>query len=88
MMEKTFTVIDEAGIHARPASILVQAVSKFSSDVNLEYKGKTVNLKSILGIMSLGIPSGAEIKISVSGEDETEAIQTITEVLKKEGLAK
>ena len=38
--------------------------------------------------MSLGIPSGAEIKISVSGEDETEAIQTITEVLKKEGLAK
>lgn len=87
-MEKTFTIIDEAGIHARPASILVQAVSKFSSDVNLEYNGKSVNLKSILGIMSLGIPSGAEVKITASGEDETEAMQTITEVLEKEGLAK
>lgn len=87
-MEKTFTIIDEAGIHARPASILVQAVSKFSADVNLEYKGKTVNLKSILGIMSLGIPSGAEIKVTASGEDENEAIQKVTEVLEKEGLAK
>lgn len=87
-MEKTFTIIDEAGIHARPASILVQAVSKFSADVSLEYNGKSVNLKSILGIMSLGIPSGAEVKITTSGADEAEAMQTITEVLEKEGLAK
>ncbi|UAT32531.1 phosphocarrier protein HPr [Bacillus badius] len=87
-MERAFTIIDEAGIHARPASILVQTVSKFSADVNLEYKGKKVNLKSILGVMSLGIPEGAEINISASGEDEAEAIQTITEVLKKEKLAK
>ncbi|KIL73301.1 phosphocarrier protein HPr [Bacillus badius] len=88
MMERSFTIIDEAGIHARPASILVQTVSKFSADVNLEFKGKKVNLKSILGVMSLGIPEGAEINISASGEDEAEAIQTITEVLKKEKLAK
>ncbi|KAB7705507.1 phosphocarrier protein HPr [Bacillus aerolatus] len=88
MMEKTFTIIDKAGIHARPASVLVQAASKFSSEINLEYKEKTVNLKSILGIMSLGIPSGAEIKISTSGEDENEAMQTVTDVLEKEGLAK
>lgn len=87
-MEKTFTVVDEAGIHARPASILVQTVSRLPANVELEYKGKTVNLKSILGIMSLGIPSGAEIKIKTAGEGEEEALRTVTEILEKEGLAK
>ena len=55
MVEKQFTVIDEAGIHARPASMLVSAANKFASDINLIHKGKNVNLKSILGVMSLGI---------------------------------
>ena len=44
MAEKTFTVTAETGIHARPATVLVQAASKFDADVNLEYNGKTVNL--------------------------------------------
>lgn len=87
MAEKTFTIIDKTGIHARPATVLVQAASKFQSDVNLEYKGKSVNLKSIMGVMSLGIPQGAEIKIVASGSDENEAIEGLSEVLKTNGLA-
>ncbi|MCM2531238.1 phosphocarrier protein HPr [Neobacillus pocheonensis] len=87
MAEKTFTVIDQAGIHARPATFLVSTASQFKSDVKLEYKEKQVNLKSIMGVMSLGIPSGAEIKILAEGEDGDEAVQKLEEVLKKEGLA-
>ncbi|RAK23156.1 phosphocarrier protein [Anoxybacillus vitaminiphilus] len=87
MAEKIFKVTSESGIHARPATMLVQAASKFDSDINLEYNGKTVNLKSIMGVMSLGIPQGAEIKIVAEGSDAAEAIAFLTETLAKEGLA-
>ena len=86
MAEKTFTITDETGIHARPATVLVQTASKFSSDVNLEYNGKTVNLKSIMGVMSLGIPKGASIKVTASGADETQAIDAVGETIKSQGL--
>lgn len=52
---KDFHIVAETGIHARPATLLVQAASKFASDVTLSYQGKDVNLKSIMGVMSLGV---------------------------------
>ncbi|MCE4048481.1 phosphocarrier protein HPr [Niallia taxi] len=87
MVEKQFKVIADTGIHARPATLLVQAASKFDSEINLEFKEKKVNLKSIMGVMSLGIGQGADIKIIAEGSDETEAINGLEETLKKEGLA-
>jgi phosphocarrier protein HPr len=87
MVEKQYKVTADTGIHARPATLLVQAAGKFNSDIQLEYKGKKVNLKSIMGVMSLGIGQGAEIKISAEGNDEKEAVQSLEDTLKKEGLA-
>jgi phosphocarrier protein len=86
MVEKTFTITEASGIHARPATLLVQTVSGFNSEINLEYNGKSVNLKSIMGVMSLGIKQGAEIKIVASGSDANEAIAAITETITKQGL--
>lgn len=87
MEKKEFHIIAETGIHARPATLLVQAASKFGSDINLEYNGKSVNLKSIMGVMSLGVGQGADVTISAEGDDEKEAIATIAETMSKEGLA-
>ncbi len=87
MEQKTFKVVADTGIHARPATLLVQAAGKFESDISLEYNGKKVNLKSIMGVMSLGIGQGAEITISAEGSDATDAINALTETLSKEGLA-
>ena len=87
MEKREFKVIAETGIHARPATLLVQAASKFSSDINLEYSGKSVNLKSIMGVMSLGVGQGSEISISAEGDDEKEAIDAIADTMKKQGLA-
>ena len=86
MAEKTFTVTAETGIHARPATVLVQSASKYDADINLEYNGKTVNLKSIMGVMSLGIPQGSHIKIIAAGSDADEAIAGIEATLKSEEL--
>ncbi|MED3691491.1 phosphocarrier protein HPr [Peribacillus butanolivorans] len=87
MVEKTFTVTAETGIHARPATLLVQAAGKFDSEINLVHKEKKVNLKSIMGVMSLGIGKGAEITISAEGSDENDALKTLTDTLNREGLA-
>ncbi|GIN75165.1 Phosphocarrier protein HPr [Bacillus paralicheniformis] len=87
MINQTFTIIDQVGIHARPATTLVQTASKFNADIYLEYNGKTVNLKSIMGVMSLGIPKDAVIKITAQGADEEDAIATLEQVMTQEGLA-
>ena len=86
MVEKTFKILSGAGLHARPATILVNAAGKFQSDIQLEYNEKKVNLKSIMGVMSLGVKEGATVKIIVEGKDETEALNSMEEIMKKEGL--
>ena len=60
MVEKKFVITDKAGIHARPAAVLVNLANKFDSEVNIVHREKKVNLKSILGLMSLGIAYGTE----------------------------
>lgn len=88
MENKSYTVIAESGIHARPASGLVQVASKFTSDIFMEYEGKKVNLKSILGVMSLGVGQGASFAISIAGADEKAALEEIEGYLKAEGIIK
>jgi len=87
MIEKVFIVTDEAGVHARPATKLVNTASKYASDIQLEYQGRRVNLKSIMGVMSLGIRQGAEIKIIIEGEDEEEAMVAVEQELKIQGIS-
>ena len=82
MKEISVLVVDPVGLHARPATVAVNAASKFKSEVKVAYNGKTVNMKSIMGVMSLGIPTQSEITISCDGEDEEEAIKQIEDLLK------
>jgi phosphocarrier protein len=87
MEKRDFHITAPTGIHARPATLLVQAASRFNSDISLECNGKSVNLKSIMGVMSLGVAQGSDVTITADGEDAVEAMKTITETMKKEGLA-
>ena len=86
MEKRDFTITSETGIHARPATILVQAASKYNADVNLSYDGKSVNLKSIMGVMSLGVGQNAQVTITANGDDEKDALDDIAATMKKEGL--
>lgn len=87
MISKQFKVITETGIHARPATLLVQEASKHSSDIQLEYNEKQVNVKSIMGVMSLGIGLNAEFTITTDGNDEAEAMEGIEGLFTQEGIA-
>ncbi|TCP31797.1 phosphocarrier protein [Scopulibacillus darangshiensis] len=87
MVEKTYTIIDETGIHARPATTLVSEAGKFSADAQLEYNGQKANMKSIMGVMAMGIGKGARIKIITEGHDADRALEAIDKVIKEQGLA-
>ena len=67
MKEIKVVVIDPVGLHARPATVAVNVASRFKSDVKVAYKSKEVNMKSIMGVMSLGIPTQSEITITCDG---------------------
>ena len=82
MKQISVTVIDPVGLHARPATVAVNAASKFKCEIKVAYKGRTVNMKSIMGVMSLGIPTQSEITVSCEGEDEDVAVKTIEDVLR------
>ena len=82
MKQINVLVIDPVGLHARPATVAVNAASKFKCDVKVSFKERSVNMKSIMGVMSLGIPTQSEITISCEGEDEDTAVTTIEEILR------
>ncbi|WML45991.1 HPr family phosphocarrier protein [Neobacillus sp. PS3-40] len=84
MVEQRVKVKLKTGLQARPAALFVQEANRFSSDVFLEKDGKKVNAKSIMGLMSLAVSSGTEIKIIVTGADEQDAIIALTEFIQKE----
>jgi phosphocarrier protein len=84
VIRKAFTITSKTGIQARPAAQLVNLSGKFISNIFLEYKGKSVNLKSIMGVMSLAVGKGAEITIAADGADEDEAIEQIERFIKAE----
>ena len=86
MVKHEFNITADTGIHARPATMLVQTAGKYSSDITLEYNGKSVNLKSIMGVMSLGVGQSANVTITADGEDEEEAMEGIKATMKSEGL--
>ncbi len=77
-MVQEFIIQNEQGIHARPATALVQKANEFKSDLLITYEGRTTDLKSIMGVLSLGVTSGSTIMIRIEGEDEIEAMKAIS----------
>lgn len=80
-MRKEYTIIDKAGLHARPASLLTQKASKYPNEITIEYKGRKMTLKSILVVMSLGVSQNTTIAIEVLGDNAEEILMELEQVL-------
>lgn len=81
MCDKTVTVQNQVGLHARPATFFVQKANEFKSSIWVEKEERRVNAKSLLGVLSLGIMGGTEINILASGSDEEEAVDQIAKLV-------
>lgn len=82
MFEKSLKV--NAGLEARSVALFVQTASKFKSKLQIQVGEKKVNAKSIMGVISLGINDGEEVKVSADGEDEKEAVDELISFLQSE----
>ncbi len=80
-LQKSFTIVNRLGLHARAAAQLVQTANRFNSDVLVEKEGIEVNGKSIMGILLLAAPKGTVIALTVSGDDETAAMDALTALI-------
>jgi phosphocarrier protein len=71
----------EVGLHARPASLFVQAAEKYSCEITVTHGDLTANAKSILSVLTLGVSQGAEITINAEGDDAEEALAALVELV-------
>ncbi len=81
MISKRIEIKLPEGLEARPIALLVQVASQYESSVYVESEDKKVNAKSIMGMMSLALPSGREIVVTVNGADEEKALENIEKYL-------
>lgn len=81
MVSKTIEIINETGIHARPAGQFVAEAKTFSSDISLECEGKKCNAKSIIKLLALGLKKGAKVTVIAEGEDEEKAVEHLSHFL-------
>ncbi|MFI8849337.1 HPr family phosphocarrier protein [Streptomyces sp. 891-h] len=74
-------VVLPANLHARPAGLLARAAGEFSSTIELEHNGKTVNPAGVLGVMALGATAGSTVTVRATGPDAQEAVAALIDIL-------
>ena len=83
MKEIKYIITDDAGIHARPAGLLVKEAEKFKSEIMITKGEKNADAKRLFSVMSLGVKKGDEVTVTINGEDEAKAISAIESFMKK-----
>ena len=81
MMTQEVTITNNVGLHARPATFFIQKATSYKSSIWIERDDRSVNAKSLLGVLSLGIVSGMTISLVADGPDEAEALAGLKELV-------
>ena len=82
MLEQEYTIVNKLGLHARASALLVKTASRYASEIKIAREDVEVNGKSIMGIMMLAAGKGTVIKVSVTGDDEAEAMATLGDLIR------
>ncbi|MCH5198085.1 MAG: HPr family phosphocarrier protein [Oscillospiraceae bacterium] len=81
MIVKDITVQNQVGLHARPATFFIQKANEFRSSIWVEKEERRANAKSLLGVLSLGITGGTDIRIIADGQDESDAVEALSNLV-------
>lgn len=79
--EGTYTILNELGLHARPAMLLVQSITRLDCDVQIEKDGLVADAKSIMGVLTLAAEQGSQIIVRAEGSDADEAVRAIEKLI-------
>ena len=83
MIEKEVTIINNAGLHTRPAATIVKIAARFESEFFINKDGMNINGKSIIGVMTLAAEKGSKLLLTFEGKDEKEACEAIIEYFER-----
>lgn len=83
MKTLNYTIIDELGIHARPAGMLVKTAKALDSEITITKGGKTVGASKLMMIMGLGVKCGDTVVVTIDGGDEEKSYNTMKEFFEK-----
>jgi len=81
MIIKQLTIINELGLHARPAAKVVRLAAQHQADLFVSYENARINAKSIMGLMMLAVEKGGTIKVEIDGEDEALLMEKIEQLV-------
>jgi phosphocarrier protein len=80
-LQRDVTIVNRAGMHARPAAEFVKTAGRFSADITVAKDGLEVNGKSIMGVLMLAAEQGSSLRISARGEDALDALDALAELV-------
>ena len=81
MVYKDIVVQNQVGLHARPATFFIQKANEFRSSIWVEKEERRANAKSLLGVLSLGVTGGTNIRIIADGQDENDAVEALSNLV-------
>ncbi len=81
MLSRDVTIVNEVGLHARPATFFIQKANTFKSSIWIEKEDRRVNAKSLLGVLSMGIVKGTVVTLIADGEDEADALNGLEKLI-------
>ncbi|MBQ8145310.1 MAG: HPr family phosphocarrier protein [Clostridia bacterium] len=84
MLSRDVKIVNEVGLHARPATFFIQKANTFKSSIWIEKEDRRVNAKSLLGVLSMGIVKGTVVTLIADGEDETTALDGLEKLILNE----
>ncbi len=86
MYSRDAVILNAHGLHARPAAVFVRTANTFESRITLTRGGTTVNARSVLEVLSLGVSAGTVVSIAAAGPDEKAAVDTLVRLVEQENL--
>lgn len=81
MQQQDVTIVNKLGMHLRAAAVFIEAANRFRCQVHLRKDDRTVNAKSIMGLMTLAATYGSTVTVICDGVDETEALKVLTHLI-------
>lgn len=84
MISKDITIVNNVGLHARPATFFIQKANSYKASIWIEKDDRRVNAKSLLGVLSMGIVKGTVVTLIADGVDEAEAIEGLESLILSE----
>ena len=84
MIKREIQILNDLGLHARPAAVFIQHTNKYKSNILISKDNSTVNAKSIMGVMALSVGNGEFIEIKADGPDEKEEMDDLINLIENE----